>query len=220
MVKIEDPVAPFRGIVAEHRRANAARNSERLRLGGHAPVPRPSVGPVAVLGASEWALEAQRVEATLAYAGCLGGLLADLGYDIYSVSSLPQLDAPAAFVAWVGGREKTTEREQLAAIHAPGICVGPALDEAERWGSIEPEDDPTDIEFIRRMLNEIRRVAAEDAARTAEAEGNPSTLPSTPRSDTGTHGVARPGNSQPRKASSTPQSGTGWDRTNRRSSGS
>jgi hypothetical protein len=38
------------------------------------------------------------------HAGALGGLLAELGYDVYSVSSLPQLDAPPAFAGWVGGR--------------------------------------------------------------------------------------------------------------------
>ena len=169
MVRIEDPVAPFRGIVAEHRRANAARNAERLRLGGQAPVPRPSAGPVAVLGASGWALDDERVELTLAYAGALGGLLADLGYDVYSVSSLSQLDAPAAFVGWVGGGETTTEGEQLAAIDAPGLCVGPGLDDAERWGSIQPDGQPTDIEFIRTALNEIQRLASEDVARADEA---------------------------------------------------
>ena len=218
-MKIEDPVAPFKGIVAGHRRANAARNAERLRLGGHAPVPRPSAGPIAVLGASEWALQGERVELTLAYAGALGGLLADLGYDIYAVSSLPQLDASPAFVGWVGGGETTSERAQLAAIDAPGLSVGPDLD-ADRWGSIQPEGQPTDIDFIRAALDEIRRLAAEDAARSVEPGSDPSTLASTPRGGTGAHGAGPPSSGGPRTPSSTPRSGTGWDGTNKRSSGS
>lgn len=176
MVKLEDPVAPFRGIVAKHRRANALRNAELFRLGGHAPVPRPSTGPVAVVGACGEALESDRIEVTAAYIGALGGLLADLGYDVYAVSSLPQLDAPPAFVGWVGGGETPTEREQLAAIDAPGLRVGPDVDDAQRWGSIQPEGQPTDIEFIRTALNEIRRLASENAARSGEAGDDPSTL--------------------------------------------
>lgn len=219
-MKIEDPVAPFRGIVAEHRRANATRYAERLRLGGHAPVPRPSAGPVAVLGASGWALEDERVEPTLAYAGALGGLLADLGYDVYSVSSLPQLDAPPAFVGWVGGGETTTEQEQLAAIDAPGLRVGSGRDDAERWGSIQPEGQPTDIEFIRTALNEIQRLASEDAARSDESGNDPSTLSSTPPAGTGAHGLVRPGNGQPQNPSSRARSGTQRDGLNRRPSDS
>jgi hypothetical protein len=220
MVKLEDPVAPFRGIVAKHRRAHAAGNAERLRLGGQAPTPRPSAGPVALLGASGWALNEERIEPTLAYAGALGGLLADLGYDVYAVSSLPQLDAPPALVGWVGGGETTTEREQLAAIDAPGLAVGPGLEDAVRWGSIHPDGQPTDIEFIRTALVEIRRLAAEDAARTGEAGAEPSTPSSTPRADTGSHETGRGGSASPRNPSSRTRSGTGWDRTNRRSSGS
>ncbi len=37
MVKLEDPVAPFRGIVAEYRRTRPAPDTDIFRFGGHAP---------------------------------------------------------------------------------------------------------------------------------------------------------------------------------------
>lgn len=218
-MKLEDPVAPFRGIVAKHRRAHAAGNAERMRFGGPAPAPRPSAGPVAVLGASEWALDETRVERTLAYIGALGGLLADLGYDVFAVSSLPGLDARPAFVGWVGGGETTREQEQLVAIGAPGLSIGPAPHGTHAWRSIEPEGPPTDIEFIRSALHEIRRLT--DAELNAVDEGaDSSTASSTVRSGTGSNETAPSGYAEARNPSSRARSGTQQDGTNRRSEGS
>lgn len=216
-MKLQDPVAPFRGIVAEHRRAHATSNAERFRLGGRAPAPRSSAGPVAVLGASEWALGSGRVETTVAYIGALGGLLADLGYDVYAVSSLPDLDARPAFVGWVGGEETAAELSQLAVLGAPGLSIGPHVDGVETWSRIEPEGQPISIEFIRTALDEIRRLTAGGAAPVDGPGGGPSTLPSTPPGGKGAHGVVRPGYGGPRNPSSRARSGTGWDGTNGRS---
>lgn len=221
MVKLKDPVAPFRGIVARHRRAHAAENAERFRFGGQAPAPRPSAGPVAVLGASEWTLDETRVEPTLAYIGALGGLLADLGYDVYAVSSLPGLDTQPAFIGWVGGGETPSEHEQLAAIDAPGLSIGPAPHGAQPWRSIEPEGQPTDIEFIRLALHEIRRLTESGEGSGTVAKDQPaSTVSSTVRAGTGPHGVAQAGYGGSRNPSSRARSGTGWDRAKRRSEGS
>jgi hypothetical protein len=218
-VKLQDPVAPFRGIVAEHRRAHATSNAERFRLGGQAPAPRPSAGLVAVIGASEWALGSGRVEQTLAYIGALGGLLADLGYDVYAVSSLPELDARPAFVGWVGGGETAAERSQLAALGAPGLSVGPQVDGVESWSRIEPQGQPTSIEFIRTALDAIRRLTKDGATAVGGLGEDPSTR-SSPPGGTGAHGVVRPGYGGPRNPSSRARSGTDWDSTNRRSSAS
>lgn len=220
-MKLEDPVAPFRGIVAKHRRAHATSNAERMRFGGPAPAPRPSAGPVALLGASEWALDEARVERTLAYIGLLGGLLADLGYDVFAVSSLPGLDARPAFVGWVGGRETTSEHERLAAIDAPGLSIGPLPLEAQAWGSIEPEGPPTDIEFIRSTLDEIRRLTdGEQAPEDAVEPSDPSTVPSTVRTSTGVHGTGQPDYDDSQNPGSRAQSGTERDGLNGRSEGS
>lgn len=220
-MKLEDPVAPFRGIVTRHRRAHAAGNAERMKFGGPAPAPRPSSGHVAVLGASEWALDETRIERTLAYLGMLGGLLADLGYDVFAVSSLPGLDARPAFVGWVGGRETTSEHEHLMAIDAPGLSIGPAPQEARAWGSVEPDGPPTDIEFIRSTLHEIRRLTDHTrGSQGAAGGGDASTVPSTVRPGTGDDGTGWPGYDRPRNPSSRARSGTGWDRTKKRSEGS
>ena len=194
MVRLEDPVAPFRGIVANYRRAHAASNAERMRFGGTAPEPRPSTGPVAVLGASEWALNEIRIERTLAYIGMLGGLLADLGYDVFAVSSLPGLDCRPSFVGWVGGQETTSEHEQLVAFDAPGLSIGPVPQGAQAWGSIEPEGPPTDIEFIRSTLQEIRRLTDDSPIPPDAVErGEVSTVSSTVRPGTRVYGTARTG---------------------------
>ncbi len=192
-MKLEDPVAPYRGIVAKHRRAHAASNAARMRLGGPAPTPRPSAGPVAVLGASEWALDEPRVEQTLAYIGMLGGLLADLGYDVFAISSLSGLDASPAFVGWVGGGETTSERDQLGAVDAPGVSISPELPARESWASIEPEGPPADIEFIRSTLQTIRRLTDQEHGLQEPASGtDPSTVSSTVRPGTGVDRLGRP----------------------------
>lgn len=220
-MKLEDPVAPFRGVVAKHRRAHGASNAERMRFGGPAPMPRPSAGPVAVLGASEWALAEPRLERTLAYIGMLGGLLADLGYDVFAVSSLPGLDARPAFVGWVGGGETTSELDQLVDIDAPGVSIGRLPHGAQAWGSIEPEGPPTDIEFIRSTLHEIRRLTGDtQGAQGAGGGGAASTVPSTVRPGTGSHGAGRSSYDDQRNPRSRAQSGTEGDGPNRRSEGS
>lgn len=219
-MKLQDPIAPFVGIIARRRRERAAVDADCFRFGGRAPNRRASTGPVAVVGASGWALGSDRVDTTLAYIGALGGLLADLGYDVYAVSSLPDLDARPAFVGWVGGEETAAEHERLAALDAPGLSVGPRLDGVETWSSLEPEGQPTSIEFIRTALDEIRRLTEGDGAPVDEASGDASTASSTVRGGTGTHGVVRPGYGQPRNPSSRARSGTGWDRANKGSAGS
>ena len=216
-MKLEDPVAPFRRIVAKHRRAHAESNAQRMRFGGPAPTPRPSAGPVAVVGASDWALDETRIERTLAYLGALGGLLADLGYDVFAVSSLPGLDAPPAFVGWVGGGETTSEHDQLLAIDAPGLSIGDATRAAPTWGRIEPEGQPTDIEFIRSALDEIRRVTAgTDLPRVAPEGAEVSTLPSTVRPGSGRHGTGQAGFDDPQNSSKRARSGTKRDGLNGR----
>lgn len=220
-MKLEDPVAPFRGIVAKHRRAHAADNAERMRFGGPAPAPRPSAGPVAVVGASEWALDETRIEGTLAYIGALGGLLADLGYDVFAVSSLPGLDARPGFVGWVGGGETTTEHEQLVAIDAPGLSIGPAFHGAQAWRSIEPEGPPTDIEFIRLALHEIRCLTDDIRSSQGAASGiDASTASSTVRAGTGVYEQGQADYHDPGNPSSRARSGTERDRPDRRFEGS
>lgn len=222
-MKLQDPTAPYADVIGRRRRERAASSAEHFRLGGRAPGERsrPSTGRVAVLGASGWALDDERVELTAAHLGALGGLLADLGYDVFAVSSLPDLDTRPAFVGWVGGGETASEHEQLVAIDAPGLSIGRAPEGAQAWGSIEPEGPPTDIEFIRSTLHAIRRLTDDTRDPQGAASGaNASTVPSTVRPGTGVHGTGQPGYRDPRDPSKRARSGTERDRPNERSEGS
>ncbi len=221
-MKLEDPVAPFRGIVAEYRRTRPAPDTEIFRFGGHAPTHhvRPSKGPVAVLGASDWALDASRAEKTFAHIGMLGGVLADLGYDVYTLGALPAIDRHPSFIGWIGGEESELERAQLDALGVPGLTVGRAVDGVALLGNVEPDDHPDSIALIRNAFDEIRRLTAEDAARSDEPGNDPSTPSSTPRAGTEGLGRTRADTGQPRNPSSRARSGTGWDRTNERPSDS
>ena len=223
MVKLEDPVAPFRGIVAEYRRARPAPDTDIFRFGGHSPTshPRPSKGPIAVLGASAWALDPARAEKTFAHIGMLGGLLADLGYDIYSLGSLPALDRRPSFVGWVGGEESEFEQVQLDALDVPGLAIGPTIDGVASLGHVEPDDHPDSLELIRAALDEIRRLTDDThGPQGPVGGGEASTVPSTVRAGTGVYGTGQPDHDDPRNPSSRAQSGTERDGLNGRPEGS
>lgn len=208
-MKLHDPTAPFADVIARRRRERAASDSECFRFGGRPPAgqPRPSSGPVAVVGASDWALAPSRAERTLAHIGALGGLLADLGYDVYAVSSLAALDARPVFVGWVGGDETPAEHEQLVALDAPGLSVGAVVDGIESWGSIEPDEHRGSIEFVRAALHEIRRLTDPD---------EPSTGSSTGSLGTRSYGEVPGDINDLRNPSSEARSGTGRDGPGRR----
>ncbi len=222
-MKLQDPTAPYADVIGRRRRERAANNAEHFRLGGRAPGERtrPSTGPVAVLGASEWALDDERVERTAAYLGALGGLLADFGYDVFAITSVPDLDAVPAFVGWVGGEETPGELAQLAGFDAPGLSLSPGAVPVDTWSRIEPEGQPSPIEFIRTAFDEIRRVT-ESAGRSSvpRSGANSSTGASTVRNENPRHGLVPTGSTDAEKPSSEVLRGTEWDRTNGRSSGS
>ncbi len=167
------------------------------------------------MGASAWALGPVRVEATAAYIGALGGLLADLGYDIFSVSSVPDLKDRPSFVGWVGGEETDVERDYLVSLDAPGLVIGDVPDGLDIWGRVEPHDQPTSIDFIGAALHEIRRLTeGDEVPGTVGQDGVASTVSSTVRAGTGQNGMGRAGYGGSRNPSSRARSGTGWDRMN------
>lgn len=209
-MKLQDPTAPFAGIIARRRRERAGEAAEIFRFGGRAPGSRPSSGPVAVVGASAWALAPERIERTAAHLGALGGVLADLGYDVFAVSALPELDARPKFIGWVGGEETADERDQLADLDVPGLAVGSRLDGFDAWTSIEPEDHRDSIEFVRAAFHEIRRLTeGDDEPGTVVQEGVASTVSSTVRAGVGRHGAPRAGYDEVRNPSSRARPGTG-----------
>ena len=117
---------------------------------------------MAVVGASGWALGPERVDPTLAHLGALGGVLADLGYDVYAGTSLHEVDVPPVFVGWVGGEETAAEHDELVALAVPGSRSVPVSTGLETWSSVRPEDHASSIEFVRTALSEIRRLTEGD----------------------------------------------------------
>ena len=220
MIKLQDPTAPFAGVIARRRRERMGEAVEVFRFGGQAPGSRPSTGPVAVVGASASALSPERLEKTAAHLGALGGVLADLGYDVFAVSALAELDAPPIFIGWVGSAETAEERDQIKALDVPGLVIGSRLDGFDAWASVEPEDHRDSIEFVRAAFHEIRLLTGvEDGLGTPSQGGAASTISSTVRPGTGVYRT-RAGYDQPQNPSSRARSGTGWDRTKRRPTGS
>lgn len=220
MVKLEDPVAPFREVLVEYRRTRPAPDTDIFRFGGQAPtLPlRPSKGPIAVLGASDWALDSSRAEKTFAHIGALGGLLADLGYDIYSLGSLAALDQRPSFIGWVGGEESTSEQAQLEALDVPGVSIGPGVEGVAAMGNVEPDDHSDSIELVRAALHEIRRVTdGTDLPKGTPEGAEISTVPSTVPPGTGEHGTGPADYGDPRNPSKRARSGTDGDGLNGRS---
>lgn len=222
-MKLQDPTAQFGDVIGRIRRERDAAAFECFRISGRAPSrhPRPSTGPIAVLGASTWALEPKRSEVTSAYLGALGGLLADCGYDVFAITAVPDLDAVPAFVGWVGGEETPGELAELASFDALGLSVSPGAVQVDTWTRIEPEGQPSSIEFIRTAFDEIRRLTESSGRPSLPlADADSSTGSSTGRNETPRHGVVPSGSTDAQKPSSEVLPGTGRDRTNKRSSGS
>lgn len=221
MIKLQDPTAPYAGVIPRRRRERMGEADEVFRFGGRAPKARPSSGTVAVVGASASALSPESIEETAAHLGALGGVLADLGYDVFAVSALSELDTRPTFIGWVGGAETAEERDQLASLDVPGLVIGARLDGFDAWASVEPDDHRDSFEFVRAAFTEIRGLTdGQDGLGTASAGGSTSTVSSTVRPGRGVYGTARTGYDQPRNPSSGSRSVTGWDRTKRRPTGS
>lgn len=210
-MKLQDPTTPFADVIARRRRERVVSDTEHFRLDGRPPIrnPRPSSGAVAVVGASDWALEPSRAERTFAHIGALAGLLADLGYDVHAVSSLSRLDAQPSFVGWVGGHETTAEQDQLVALETHGLAVGATVAGIESWGSVKPDDHPNSIEFVRAALHEIRRLAdSDDPSSMAPAGAGASNGTSNGSNETPREAEVEDGTSDPRNPSSGTPRGT------------
>jgi hypothetical protein len=222
-VKLHDRTAQFGDVIGRIRRERVASDLDCFRLDGDAPTgdPRPSNGPIAVLGASAWALSPVRAELTSAYLGALGGLLADLGYDVFAIAFVPRLDAAPAFVGWVGGDETPDELAQLDQFDVPGLSVSPGEAQRDAWSHIEPEGRPSSIDFIRAAFDEIRRLT-NSAAGSSEAphDASSSTGISTGRNATADDAGVRGGMTDPRNPSSRVLGGTQRDGLGSASEGS
>lgn len=227
-MKLQDPTLPYVDVVARRRKARAATDGERFRLGVHGldcgSLPA-TPGRTAVVGASAWALKTEQLETTLAHIGLVGGLLTDLGFQVCPIGALSDHTGAPSLVAWVCGDEtEADEYEQLADIDAPGLSIGSCVDGLDDWGYVQPDDHPRDLEFIDALVAEIHAVIEDDAATRAsfgeDETAESSTGSSTGRDGTGPHEVVQAGRNDARKPSSEVLRGTERHGRNRRSGGS
>ncbi len=158
MVKLEDPTIPFAGVVARRRRERAAADADAFRLGApghdwHAIYVEP--GPKAVVGASAKALDADSVERTVQLIGSVGGLLADLGFQVCPASALTGGTLRPSLLAWVdAGDTAADERRRLEALGAPGVVIGSCA-APTGWGRVDADEFKDRSLFIRHFVDEV-----------------------------------------------------------------
>lgn len=129
MVKLEDPTLPYADVVPRRRRERAASDGQAFRLGApgydwRATYSTP--GSRVVIAASDCALSPTEVEDTVKVIGTVGGLLADLGFQVFPAKAMTGGDLWPSLLTWVGGSATAAEeRDRLRVIGAPGVSVAP-----------------------------------------------------------------------------------------------
>ena len=220
-MKLQDPTIPYSTVIARRRAARAGTDGERFRLGSQCFTAPPAGNRTAVVAVSARALQADRVEDALSYVGLVGGILADLGFEVVAVASVAD-DGPApALVAWItGGETSPDEAAQLGAIGTRGLAIGSGA-HPPGWGVVDPDDHDDDLDLVAAVVAEARSVTDDLAAIGRPVTGrDPSTASSTVQSGTERYGMVRQGQTPSRNPSSRAQSGTERDGLNRRSEGS
>ena len=159
MVKLEDPTVPFAGVVARRRRERAATDALAFRLGTpgrdwQAIYSEPAVK--AVVGASDRALDADPVEHTLQVIGAMGGLLADLGFQVCPASALTAGTVQPSVLAWVTAGDALAD--ELLALAAPCIVIGACPAAPTHWACIDASEFDNRNQFIRRFVAEVARL--------------------------------------------------------------
>ena len=159
MVKLEDPTVPFAGVIARRRRERVATDALAFRLGTpgrdwQAIYSEPGVK--AVVGASDRALETDHVEHTLQVIGAMGGLLADLGFQVCPASALTAGTIRPSVLAWVVAGD--APGDELRALGAPCIVIGPCPTPPTDWARIDASEFDNRDRFIRRFVAEVSRL--------------------------------------------------------------
>lgn len=173
MVKIEDPTLAFSTVVPNRRRSRAASAGERFRLGLHGldcgPTSRPTERS-AVIGASSWALKTEQVEGSVELIGLVGGLLADLGFQVCPIGADARRQRPS-IVVWVCGNEtQTDEYEQLAALGVPGLSIGSCVEGLDDWSFVTTDELEDRKEFIRLFVAEVEALVGANVSNNLSNE--------------------------------------------------
>lgn len=159
MVKLEDPTVPFAGVIARRRRERAVTDAPAFRLGTpgrdwQAIYSEPGVK--AVVGASNRALDTDHAEHTLQIIGAMGGLLADLGFQVCPASALTAGTIRPSVLAWVVAGDPLAD--ELHALATPGIVVGTCPAAPADWACIDASEFDKRDQFIRRFVAEVSRL--------------------------------------------------------------
>ncbi len=165
MVKIQDPTLAYSTVVPRRRASRAAANGERFRLSLHGldcGATSRAADRRAVIGASAWALKAEQVDRTVAIIGLVGGLLADLGFQVCPIGADANPTLRPSVVVWVCGDEtQSDELEQLAAIGSLGLSIGSCVEGLDGWSFLESDQLEDREEFMRQFVDEIAVVLAD-----------------------------------------------------------
>jgi hypothetical protein len=191
MVKLEDPTLPYADVIPRRRRERAASDGQAFRLGAPGYDWRTTYstpGSRVVIAASDCALSPAEVEDTVKVIGTVGGVLADLGFQVFPAKAMTGGDLRPSLLIWVGGSATATdERDQLGLIHAPGLSVAPCPLGMPGWRHVDAGKVDDWRRFVKQFIaavaalvevpeasflsnnlsNEPRRTDPDDAGRTS-----------------------------------------------------
>jgi len=128
MVKLEDPTIPYADVIPRRRRDRATPDGQSYRLGApgydwRAVYSEP--GTRVVIAARERALSEVTVEDSVKVIGTVGGLLVDMGFQVFPAKAMTGGDLRPSLIVWIGGDTTATEeRAHLAAGAILGVSVG------------------------------------------------------------------------------------------------
>lgn len=159
MVKLEDPTLPYADVIPRLRRERTADAVEVFRLGApgydwRATYREP--GTRVVIAASNAALSSAEADDTIKAIGTVGGLLADLGFQVYAARAMTGGDLEPALLIWVGGSATSTEeRDDLRRVALPGVSVALYPVGAPGWRHIDVDDVADWRSFAKRFVADV-----------------------------------------------------------------
>ncbi len=156
MVKLEDPTLPHADVIPRRRRERAASGAQAFRLGAPGYDWRTTYstpGSRVVIAASDCALSPAEVDDTVKVIGTVGGVLADLGFQVFPAKAMTEGDLRPSLLIWVGGSATATdERDQLGLIDAPGVSVAPCPLGMPGWRHVDARGVDDWRRFVKQFV--------------------------------------------------------------------